>query len=196
MSTRVGIFGGTFDPVHNGHISIVRSFIKSGLIDEMWILPSPSPPHKTDKEITSFDHRKKMLELVFSNDENIKISDIEEKLPLPSYTIHTLQYLKQKYPDNKFYLCIGGDSLADFKNWYRAEKIAGQTDLLVAERPEADGRDVSEKFLQNTQFVEHTPVNISATEVRKELQKNGEGLQDQVPPEVLQYIRDNGLYKN
>lgn len=196
MSKRIGLFGGTFDPVHSGHISIVKSFLGSGLIDELWIVPAPTPPHKTDKDIMAFEHRKKMLEMAFEDVEDVRITDIEERLPRPSYTIHTIQYLKQKYPDNKFYLCIGEDSLADFSSWYKPEKITESCDLLVAERPESGSRDKESSFLENARFVKHTPINISSSEIRQKLKSGGDSLDQQIPREVLEYIEEHGLYKN
>ncbi|MFH5833889.1 nicotinate (nicotinamide) nucleotide adenylyltransferase [Halalkalibaculum sp. DA3122] len=196
MPDRIGLFGGTFDPVHAGHVAIVESFLESGLIDELWVIPAPTPPHKTDQHITSFEHRKRMLEQAFDHIKGVRITDIEERLPQPSYTIHTIQYLKQKYPEKKFYLCIGEDSLADFSSWYKPEKIVQICDLLVAERPDSNSRDQQNNFLENARFVKHTPVDISSTELRERLKEDGKSLEKDLPPDVLSYIRDNDLYND
>ena len=101
---RIGLFGGTFDPVHNGHISIVRSFLQSGYIDELWILLTPVPPHKLNKEHVSYEHRKEMLHLAFQDIDRVRISTIEQTLPKPSYTVQTVTHLAQKYPEDEFLL--------------------------------------------------------------------------------------------
>ncbi len=196
MGSRIGLFGGTFDPVHSGHVALVNSFLKSGLIDELWILPSPDPPHKTDKNITPFEHRKKMLDLLFENADQVLINDIEQKLPLPSYTIQTIQYLKQKYPEHQFYLCIGGDSIANFDSWYKADRIAEECDILVAERPDSGTDTTDNRFLQRATFVEHTPVKVSASSLRTRLAENSDKPTDDIPSEVMAYIREQGLYSD
>lgn len=196
MAKRVGLFGGTFDPVHAGHVSLVNSFLDSGIIDELWILPSPDPPHKTDKQITPFEHRKKMLQLVFAHTDKVRVNDLELKLPLPSYTIQTIQYLKQKFPETTFYLCIGGDSLVNFESWYKPDKIIEECELLVAERPDNKKEDMRQNFLEKARFVKHTPVEISGTELRKRLKNDGESITSDIPEAALTYIQENGLYKN
>ncbi len=194
-TNRIGLFGGTFNPVHTGHVSLVKSFLGSGKIDELWIIPSPSPPHKTDKNIISFEHRKKMLELALSGIDNVKISDVEERLPLPSYTIQTVQYLKQKFPDDIFFLCMGEDSLAEFNSWYKPDKIAKECRLLVAERP---GREHTgeNRFVQEAQFIEHEPVDVSSTELRSVLNNGKTQINEKVPKAVLEYIEQNNLYQD
>ena len=93
MQRRIGLYGGTFDPVHLGHISLVRSFLNSGHIDLIWILLAPNPPHKEHSNITEYSHRKSMLQLAFSSFKNIEILDIETELPKPSFSYQTIEYL-------------------------------------------------------------------------------------------------------
>lgn len=195
MSKKVGLFGGTFDPVHNGHIAIARSFLDSGFIDELWILPSPSPPHKSEKPVTPLADRKRMLELAFSGFENVQISEIEATLPLPSYTIQTIQFLKEYFPETRFYLCIGGDSLEEFETWHQPDEILNETELLVAERPDTDYHDLPETVLAKVHFIDHQPVDVSSTELRNLLKNEGE-LDEMIPEEVNDYIRKKGLYRN
>lgn len=187
---RVGIFGGSFDPVHTGHVEAVNSFLDSGLIDEVWILLTPTPPHKTDQKQAGFSHRLKMLQLVFSDHDNVQISDLEKDLPTPSYTLQTIRHLKEEYPENLFFLCIGEDSLESFHKWYKYNEILDECTLLVVNRPGFDHSRVDSKILENTIFVDHQPLDISSTQIRE-----GEGKNYSIPDAVRSYIQDHNLYQ-
>lgn len=193
MRDRIGIFGGSFDPVHNGHISVIKSFLNSHLLDRIRVLLTPYPPHKKSDQQSSYQHRLNMLEIAVKNLKNVDISDLETRLPQPSYTLQTIDYLKTNEPDNLFFLCIGEDSVVNFSEWYRFEEILKKVTLVVAERPGFDKRNVSADILEKTIFVEHTPVNISSTEIRKGKAGNGENA---LPEEVKMYIKKHGLYLN
>lgn len=193
-SQYIGLLGGTFDPVHNGHVSIARSFADSVYIDELWVLLTPAPPHKNHQSIASYRHRKKMLELAFENQNNIFISDVEASLPEPSYTIHTVEYLKKKYPETVFYWCIGEDSLVNFTSWYKWQNILKQVSLLVASRPDVDKKKPASISSSNIKWVDHEPVNISSTRLRDKLKK-GEKTDFLLPPKVMAYIKKNNLYQ-
>lgn len=191
---RVGLFGGTFDPVHNGHISIVRSFLQSGYIDKLWILLTPVPPHKLNKEHVSFDHRKEMLRLAFQDVEHVSISTIEQTLPKPSYTVQTVTHLAQKYPEDEFSLCIGEDSLAQFHTWKDYRKLLEHCQLLVAERPDTEHNEVRSEIMEKVQFIPHDPVEASSTEIR-ELLNSGKDPQLLLPDRVYSYIKEHKLYQ-
>lgn len=193
-SIKTGIFGGTFDPVHKGHVSIVEAFLESGILDELWVLPTPRPPFKDDILITPFEHRFNMADIAFDNHSCVAVSDIESMLTGTSYTINTLSFLSEHYPEREWYLCIGGDNFVDFHKWKDYRGILEIARLLVAHRPGAQTGGIDKKILERTHFVEHQPVDISSTEIRKCL-KAGESHPD-VPREVLEYIQRNGLYQN
>ena len=193
MAERIGLFGGTFDPVHLGHVAVARSFLDSGLIDQLWILPAPSPPHKEGRSVTEFKHRKKMLELAFRGWEGVLVSDLETKLPAPSYTIQTIRHLKQDNPGKEFFLCIGEDSLAEFFSWHKPGEILQECELLVAERPNAPSEDIQPELRDKAHFVSHRPVEISSTDLRRRLAE-GETVRDLLPEPVLDYIRAKQLY--
>jgi len=188
---RIGLFGGSFDPVHNGHIEAVNSFLESGLIDEIWILLTPAPPHKPDQKKTDFEHRYNMLKLAFQESDNIKISDIENDLPKPSYTLQTIHHLKTKNPDYTFFLCLGEDSLQYFHKWHKYHDILEECTLLVVDRPGSDHGDVDSYILEKSIFVDHKPMNISSTEIRRA--PNTATLM-KLPDDVLNYIQKNNLY--
>jgi nicotinate-nucleotide adenylyltransferase len=191
MKKRVGIFGGTFDPVHSGHIEAVNSFLASHLIDEIWVMLTPDPPHKSpNPHRASYEHRLAMLKLAFQGVENVQISTIENELPTPSYSLQTLQYLTGKYPENHFFLCLGEDSVSSFHTWYRYEEILKDFSILAAERPGSDSQKGRPEVLEKTIFVEHKPVDVSSTAVRGDESGN----QNMVPDAVAAYIQEYELY--
>jgi nicotinate-nucleotide adenylyltransferase len=188
---RIGLFGGSFDPVHNGHIEAVNSFLESGLIDEIWILLTPAPPHKPDQKKTDFEHRYNMLKLAFQESDNIKISNLEKDLPKPSYTLQTILHLKAQHPDKTFFLCLGEDSLQSFHKWHKYDEILKECTLLVVDRPGSDHGDVDSDILEKSIFVDHKSMNISSTEIRR---ASNSSTRMKLPDEVLSYIQKNNLY--
>lgn len=188
---RVGIFGGTFDPVHKGHVSVAESFLKSGIIDELLIVLTPHPPHKQQREQAGYEDRYRMLMLAFQEFSRVKVSTIENELPGPSYTVQTLRHLQEVHPETTFLLCMGQDSLSHFSEWYQYEEILQRVNLLVAERPGFDTASVDPQILEKAIFVEHEPVEASSTRVRK---ANGVHRPD-LPEAVAAYIEQKGLYR-
>ncbi|WP_445665040.1 nicotinate (nicotinamide) nucleotide adenylyltransferase [Fodinibius sp. AD559] len=190
----IGLLGGSFDPVHNGHLSIAESFLDSDLLDELWVLLTPDPPHKTDQAQADYQLRLEMLQAAFEDFDDVKVSNLEKKLPQPSYTIQTLEYLKDQHPDYAFYLCIGGDSLRDFKNWKDWQKILDHTDLLVAQRPSSDTQKIDKFLKDHVHFINHEPIQISSTVIRNAV-ANGDDISDLVPLSVKNIIDNKQLYR-
>jgi nicotinate-nucleotide adenylyltransferase len=192
LGNRVGIFGGSFDPVHNGHISVVKSFLKSGLIDEVLVLLTPNPPHK-NSEGADYEHRLKMLKLAFRGMDKVVVSDLERKLPSPSYTVQTIEYLQKKNPDTNYFYCLGEDSIKDFQTWHRYSEILEMVSILVAERPGFSSEGMDDEILERTIFVDHEPIDMSSTKVRnKEIEDRFSNL----PASVKKYIHDHNLYQS
>lgn len=189
MGKRVGVFGGSFDPVHQGHLHIVHSFLDSGLIDEILITLTPDPPHKKDRTQAPYNHRLKMLQLAFSDIHQVRISDLEQSLPKPSYTLQTIRYLKSTHPENIYFLCMGEDSLVNFHEWYRYKELLDEVTLLAARRPGYSAHSAAEEILEKTIFVNNRQVDISSTEIRSETVKRLN-----LPVEVEEYIRKQNLY--
>lgn len=191
---RIGLFGGTFDPVHNGHLSIAESFLKSEEIDQLWVLLTPFPPHKEDENHASYATRLKMLEVAFEEMDHVSILTIENELPKPSYSYNTVRYLiETNNSDYQFYFCIGEDNLAKFHTWKFHEKILDQVDLLVANRPGADHSLVKNYILEKTTFVNHEPLDISSSEIKDKIHDYSE-LKKMMPPKVLSIIEQEALY--
>ncbi len=190
---RIGLFGGTFDPVHTGHVQIASSFIESGFIDELWILLTPFPPHKLGEKHVPYSKRLSMLHAAFS-ETDFKILSIEQELPKPSYTYRTIQVLKEMNPDSVFYFCLGEDSLSQFHTWKHFEEILDESHLLVAKRPHSNHRNVNNKILNSTTFVEHTPVEVSSSAIRNRI-SDKEFLKANIPEQVYSIIEKENLYR-
>lgn len=190
----IGLYGGTFDPVHNGHISAVNSFLRSGKIDSLWILLNPAPPHKPDETFVPYSYRLSMLNEAFKSNKEAKISDLETQLPAPTYTVQTVRYLTSKYPRYEFCLCIGYDSYVTFHHWHEWEKILEFCNLLVVRRPDYEGKRPNQKVADHSTFVEHQPVEVSSSEIRDKIEA-GENINKLVPQNVLRIIEDHKLYK-
>ena len=188
---RIGILGGSFDPVHNGHLRIAKSFLDSHLIEKLLIIPAPSPPHKNDLR-ASFCHRIEMLKLAFQDWDGVEVSDLEEKLSAPSYSIQTIEYLQREHPNTLFYLCLGEDSLIHFHTWFRYKDIVERVTLLVAERPHFDSSIIDKELLEKTIFVDHKPINLSSTEIRKS--KDDQNGTKSIPESVQEYMHTYKLY--
>lgn len=192
---RVGIFGGAFDPVHNGHIALAKAMLERLGLTQLLILPTPVSPHKKTSQ-TSFEHRFEMCKLAFSFDKRITVSDLETKLPAPNYTFNTLRELKKQYPKKtKFFLIIGADMLYSFESWYRFEAIMKESQVIAAARNDGEYPDMLE-FANTLPGVRvlNLPVYVaSSTDVRKRL-KMGEK-PDTVPDAVYEYIREHELYQ-
>ncbi|MCH8567538.1 MAG: nicotinate (nicotinamide) nucleotide adenylyltransferase [Balneolales bacterium] len=193
---QIGLFGGSFDPPHIMHETLIDRFLASELCDEVWVLPAAASPFKENGHFTTFEHRLEMAKLAFGYLENVRVCDIERHLPQPSYTIQTVEFLLAKYPEYGFRICIGGDNLASFHKWKDAEKILRLTKVLVAERP--DVSTIAAKNSPSFIVVPHKPQACSSTEVRKKLSMQSRSSIHQMPlnPVITDYILQNNLYVN
>jgi len=189
---RIGLFGGSFNPVHNGHIRICKAFLSSNLIDELWIIPVYDPPHKSTGKLLSFLHRFEMVRIAFSEMSKVSVVDIEKDLPKPNFTLNTVNYLKSIYPDATFLLCLGGDSLKYFETWYEYKALLKLVQLLIVDRENINFDDVDSAVLNRTTFIRNEITPESSSEIRDELISTGTTIQ--IPVEVLNYIRKNKLY--
>src|SRR5438309_1338792 len=120
---RVGVFGGTFDPVHQGHLILAEQCREQARLDQVWFIPAARPPHKQDQPLTAFSHRVEMLALAIAGQPAFRIDDLERARPGPSYTADTLAELHQHHPDAELLLMLGADCLPDLSHWYEPERI-------------------------------------------------------------------------
>ncbi len=189
---RIGIFGGSFDPVHTGHATLANELSQSGLFDQVWMLPARVSPFKTEsaRHATSAD-RVEMCRLVAGSCAAVRVDDIEISMPEPSYTYRTLCELRRRYPQHRFRLIIGSDNIADFHKWYNAEGIIREFGVTVYPRP---GYPVPERLPDNVEVAGDVPqVLVSSTHIRYGLAR-GRNVNFLVPDAVLQYIKEKKLY--
>jgi nicotinate-nucleotide adenylyltransferase len=198
---RIGLFGGTFDPVHVGHLILAEQCRAQVGLDEVWFLPSYHPPHKSRAEVTRFEQRCDMLELATAGHPAFRIERIEKELPPPSYTAETLAELRRRHPEHEFDLLMGSDGLPDLPGWYEPLRVVSQAGLVVVPRPgvmlwtaerlaTALGVDVSAVRLR---FVACPMIDIASRELRRAV-ADGMSIRYMVPRAVEEYIRDRKLY--
>ena len=196
---KTGIFGGSFNPIHNGHISLARQLKEKAGLDEVWLMVSPLNPLKYADDLLSDEARLEMARRALKNEEGIIASDYEMRLPKPSYTWNTLQALSKDYPDREFVLMIGGDNWDLFDRWYRAEDIKTNYRIVVYPRTkQGDGSFVRSPHGDLTKepspcLVEADLIDISSTEIRQRI-REGKSIRKLVPRVVEAMIKKNGYY--
>ena len=192
---RIGIFGGSFDPIHIGHAIIAQHVIGCGAVDRLWFMVSPVNPLKVDKERNVADtDRLRMVEMVSRPMEGVETSAFEFTMPKPSYTIDSLNALQAKFPDDEFYLVIGGDNWEVFGKWRNSEEILAKYHILVYPRL---GHEVMipEELRDRVQLVNAPIIELSSTQIRERLRR-GDSVRYYVPDEVFNYINRNHLYNS
>ena len=189
---KTGIFGGSFNPIHNGHISLAKQLKEKAGLDEVWLMVSPQNPMKQQADLLSDEVRLQMVRLALEHETGIVASDYEMHLPKPSYTWNTLQALSRDYPDRQFVLMIGGDNWTIFDKWYHADDILQNYQLVVYPRREAQTKQ-KKALPASVMMVEAELLDISSTEVRQRI-REGRSIQKLVPPSVAAFIKQEGLY--
>ena len=190
---RIGIYGGSFNPIHKGHTQLAASIVAQGLVDELWLLVSPLNPLKSGEvsNIAEYEHRLKMAELATEGIEGVNVSDFERHLPLPSYTINTLGELQKAYPEHEFVLVIGADNWERFPRWYHADEIIEKYRILIYRRP---GCELDETALPASVQVVDTPLyDVSSTQIRESV-KRGRMMRRWLNEKVARYIKRHHLY--
>lgn len=190
---RIGIYGGSFNPIHKGHTELAASIVQQGLVDELWLLVSPLNPLKQGEtsDMAEYEHRLNMARLATEGIEGVKVSDFERHLPIPSYTITTLGELRKAYPAHEFVLVIGADNWERFPRWYHAREIIRSYPILIYRRP---GCAMDETTLPPSVQMADTPLyDISSTEIRESVKKGRMPLK-WVDRKVATYIRVHHLY--
>lgn len=188
--TRTVILGGSFDPVHVGHLALARAVCERGLADEVWFMVSPQNPHKQDSRLTDENLRLQMVQLAVQDNPSFKACDFEFALPRPSYTVYTLAALEEAYPDREFLLLIGADNWEKFDRWYKADEILARYGIIVY--PRGDGN--APQLPENVVWLPAELYDLSSTAVREAVAA-GERISGLVTPEVERFIIENELYK-
>ena len=187
QSKKVGIFGGSFNPIHTGHIALAKSLCEKAGLDEVWFMVSPMNPFKKAATDLLDDHlRLEMVEKALENEPQLKACDYEFRLPKPSYTWHTLQAISLEFTDIEFTLLIGGDNWAAFDKWYHHEDILAHYPIVVYPR---QGSSVG-KVPEGVTIVETPLLNISSTEIRQRI-KEGKSIKGMVPESIEELVKRN-----
>jgi nicotinate-nucleotide adenylyltransferase len=201
LSQKIGVFGGTFNPLHNGHINIACSFKQKLGLDFVLLIPTHSPPHKSGQQILSGDKRLEMCRLVCEDYSWLKASDIEILRKGKSYTVDTLKILSRKFQNDRLFLLMGADMFLTLKQWKDFDKIARLSALCATPRHEDEISELelyaeSLKSNYNAEcHIENIPIlDISSTQIRESI-KNNEDVSGLLPQRVLNYIKSYGLYK-
>ena len=173
----VGIFGGSFNPIHNGHIKLAQQLKKRANLDEVWLMVSPQNPLKQSQDLLDDEDRMEMVREAVKDEPGIVACDYEMYLPKPSYTWNTLEALSRDFPDREFVLMIGGDNWELFDKWYRADDIKKNYEIVVYTRTPGD----------------EGVIDISSTDIRRRI-REGRGIKRLVPKAVAELIKEKGYY--
>lgn len=189
------MFGGSFDPVHNDHVGICETMIKEAELDKVVVFPAACSPFKNNTQADDI-HRLNMCKLAFSSFDKVEVCDFEINKGGKSYTIDTLNFLKEKYPAAKLYLIVGADAFLTLSNWYKADEIFSLAHILTVVRDDTDYESLELKAKEYNAdcTLISTPIGfLSSTTVRKALAKK-QNVSECLSPQVINYIKENGLY--
>ncbi|MCM1108542.1 MAG: nicotinate (nicotinamide) nucleotide adenylyltransferase [Clostridium sp.] len=184
-----GIYGGSFNPIHNGHVRLAEALCRQGWVDELWLMVSPLNPLKQQsRDMMDDDTRLRLARLAVKDIDGVSVCDAEFRLPRPSYTVHTLEHLRHAHPERRFSLVIGADNWQAFPRWYRGEEIVRHHRLIIYPRP---GYPLRAEELPPYARLADTPLlDISSTQIREKL-KRGEDISTDVPEAVREYFIRN-----
>ena len=188
---KIGLYFGSFNPVHVGHLIIANHFLNETELEKIWFVVSPQNPLKPSSNLLNEYHRLHLVRLATEDDNRIKPSDIEFSLPKPSYTINTLTWLEEKYPEHEFSVILGSDSFQNIQKWKNYELILKNYSIYIYPRP---GFEVSTPQAPNIRIVEAPLLQISATHIRENI-RTGKSARYLVPAKVLEEIEKGGYYK-
>lgn len=189
---RTGLFFGSFNPIHIGHLAIANYMVAYAPIDELWFVVSPQNPFKKRRSLLSEYDRLHMVNLAIGDDLRFKASDIEFSMPKPSYTVDTLAYLSEKFPKRKFSLIMGEDNLASFMKWKNPDQLLERYSLLVYPRPNCQAPEDLWQH-SNVMRIEAPLMEISSSFIRNSIQE-GKDMRFFLPSGVYQYIDEMHFY--
>ena len=199
---KVAILGGTFNPIHNGHIKLAENALMQFQLDSCWFMPAPNPPHKLGMEIADYADRMAMIRLAIAPYRQFEVSDFESRRQGASYTADTLRQLTALYPDIHFLFLVGADSFYEIESWRCPETILELAELIVADRDYASHHSTLEEHAQmlrnryraRIHFIHAEEVDISSAEIRRILQTGRRGAERMIPESVYAYIKECHLY--
>ena len=191
---KVGLYFGTFNPIHVGHLIIANQMVEYSDLDEVWFVVTPQSPHKQKQSLLDNLHRYQLVYIAVENCPKLRASDIEFKLSQPNYTVHTLAHISEKYPDKEFCLIMGEDNLKSFHKWKNYETILEHHNLYVY--PRIGGGKVKNQFRNHPKVhrVDAPVIQISATLIRDGIKQN-KNVAPMLPEGVWKYIDEMNFYK-
>jgi len=188
-----GLYFGSFNPIHIGHLAIANYLVEFTEIDQLWFVVSPHNPHKKKANLLNDYDRLELAHRAVGDDMRLKVSDIEFFLPKPSYTVDTLAYLKDRNPNRHFKILMGSDNLENFHKWKNYETIVDNYGVIVYPRPGFDASKM--KTHKNITLAENVPLmEISSSFIRNAV-KEGKDVRYFLPPKVWEYIDEKGFYR-
>lgn len=189
---KIGLFFGSFNPVHVGHMIIANYMATQTDLDQVWLVVSPQNPLKRKETLARDRERLHMVNLAVGDNPFLRVSDIEFGLPSPSYTVNTLAYLREKYPDHRFILIMGGDNLATIDKWKNYEFLLNEYEIYLYSRPDYDPGEFG-KYPNVRQF-DAPRMEISSSYIRKCIAE-GKSVQYLVPDKVFEYLESGAMYR-
>lgn len=200
MNSRYGIFGGSFDPIHIGHVRLADAAVRELELDKLYLMPNYVSPFKLDQKVTSSSDRAEMVKRVLDYNEAFELSEYEINREVPSYTYDTLEYFYNTYGDGLYFI-LGYDSVMAIDTWHRGAELLAKFPLIAARRPGVIDDECSKKIAEyekkygaRIHILELEPFDASSTEIRRRA-ANGESLSNLVLPGVEEYIREHELYR-
>ncbi len=193
MPRLTGLFGGSFNPIHNGHITLARHFLRAMRLDEVWFLVSPQNPFKQDDRMLDEQKRLELVRIALEHEPNLMVSDYEFHLPRPSFTWNTLQALQADEPDRRFTLLIGGDNWIQFDRWHAHEEILRHHDIAIY--PRHDSVIDKKSLPPNVHLLSLPLLNISSSSVRRAIAR-GESIETYVPAAVAAKLHEWRAYQD
>ena len=191
---KIGLYFGTFNPIHIGHLMIANHLAENFDLDQIWMVVTPHNPHKKKNTLLDDYHRLEMVHLATENYPKIQPSDIEFKLPQPNYTINTLAHLQEKFPNHEFSLIMGEDNLNSLHKWKNYEVILQNHKIIVYPRLHSDEIDVQFVNHPKIQKIEAPIIELSSTFIRESI-KNDKNVVPMLPNKVWEYVEHNLFYK-
>ncbi len=192
---KTGLFFGSFNPIHIGHLILANYILENTDMEELWFVVSPQNPFKNKKSLLNDHNRLDMVQLAVRNYPNMRASNIEFSLPVPSYTVDTLTYLKEKHPDHSFALIMGEDNLNSLHKWKNSEQLVSNHQIIVYPRLFSEAKeDHPLSKHANISVISAPVIELSATEIRNMI-KEGKNVRPMLPPEVFEYLDGSSFYR-